>query len=300
MKEEALIKKWLDNQLTDDELKEFQQLEGYESYMKISKNSHFFRAPAFESSEAYKELQSALERRKSGKKYLRILNPIAKIAAIFIIGFTLYSVFYLNKVTTIDALASEIIKVELPDASIVQLNSMSQLSYNKAKWKKNRLVELNGEAFFIVEKGSQFDVQTLSGLVSVLGTNFNVKNRENYFEVKCFEGSVLVSNDSEQRVLTAGKTVRIVNGTLSNDQTDLTHPTWIDSFSRFKSVPFAEVIDEFERKYDVTISTDFDTDKLFTGMFVHNNRELALKSIALPFNLEYTIKEKHIILRKFE
>jgi Fe2+-dicitrate sensor, membrane component len=66
----------------------------------------------------------------------------------------------------------------------VNLNSSSQLSYSKNKWDSKREVTLNGEAFFKVSKGSTFDVITLNGKVSVLGTQFNVKQRENYFEVK--------------------------------------------------------------------------------------------------------------------
>lgn len=300
MKEEALIKKWLENQLSEEEFKEFQQLEGYESYLKISETAQFFKAPTYDSSEAYKEIQSVIKRKKSGVRILQGLKPIAKIAAIFVLGIAIYSLFYMNKMTNVDTVSGQIAQVVLPDASTARLNSLSHLSYSKRKWDSNRLVKLEGEAFFVVEKGSQFDVKTSSGIVSVLGTQFNVKNREHYFEVKCFEGLVRVSINNEQVDLPAGKTLRIISGAVSKDLTDLTHPTWIDSFSSFKSVPFSEVIDEFERQYDVKINTDIDASKLFTGMFVHNNRELALKSISLPFNLEYSIKDKHITLRKFE
>jgi ferric-dicitrate binding protein FerR (iron transport regulator) len=300
MKEEALIKKWLDNQLSDEELKEFKQLEGYESYLKISETAQFFKAPTYDSSLAYKEIQSTLERKKSGLRILHALKPITKIAAIFVLGIAIYSLFYMNKITTVDTLSGQIAQVVLPDASTAQLNSLSHLSYSKRKWDSNRLVKLDGEAYFVVEKGSRFDVETSLGIVSVLGTQFNVKNRENYFEVKCFEGLVRVSINNEQVDLPAGKTVRIISGAVSRDLTELSRPTWIDSFSSFKSVPFSEVIDEFERQYNVKIETDIDASKLFTGMFVHNNRELALKSISLPFNLEYSIKDKYITLHKFE
>ncbi len=300
MKEEALIKKWLDKQLTEEELNEFQQLEAYDSYVKISENAKFFKAPSYNSTQAYKELQSIIERRKTRVSFKQRLKPMAKIAAIFVIGFGIYALFNFNKLTTIDTMAGQNIKVVLPDASVAQLNSLSHLSYNKRKWNDNREVKLEGEAFFKVKKGSQFDVHTSFGIITVLGTEFNVKNRNNYFEVKCFEGKVRVSSDDQQVDLPAGKSLRIVNGVVSENKTDLNHPTWIDSFSSFKSVPFSEVLNEFERQYNVKISADLDTSTLFTGMFVHNNQELALKSIALPLNLEYSIKNKHITLRKFE
>ena len=46
------------------------------------------------------------------------------------------------------------------------------------KWKNERSVNLDGEGFFKVAKGSKFDVETSAGTVSVVGTQFNVKNRK--------------------------------------------------------------------------------------------------------------------------
>jgi ferric-dicitrate binding protein FerR (iron transport regulator) len=42
------------------------------------------------------------------------------------------------------------------------------------------------EAYFQVKKGQTFSVNTTDGVVKVLGTHFNVKQRKNYFEVKLF------------------------------------------------------------------------------------------------------------------
>ena len=54
MKKEALIKKWLDNELSTEELIQFQQLEEYESYMKLSEKAIRFKAPSFDE-ETWKE-----------------------------------------------------------------------------------------------------------------------------------------------------------------------------------------------------------------------------------------------------
>ena len=119
------------------------------------------------------------------------------MAAAFIIGFTLVSVFFSKDLTTIETMASEKTTVTLPDNSTAQLNSKSEISYSEKKWDKKRTVNLKGEAYFKVAKGSKFDVKTTAGIVSVHGTQFNVKNRKNYFEVKCFEGLVGVEIDGD-------------------------------------------------------------------------------------------------------
>ena len=64
MNKEALIKKWLDTEFYTDESKEFQQLEEYNTYMKLSEKAHFFRAPEFNYSEVYLKLQSIIDKKK--------------------------------------------------------------------------------------------------------------------------------------------------------------------------------------------------------------------------------------------
>ncbi len=300
MKKEDLIKKWLDNELTADERKAFEQLEEYDSFIKLSEKAKLFKGPDYDSAEAYKKLQPVINQKRSNKNLFNRLKPVIQVAAVLIIGIVIYAVFFINNITTVNTLASQKTTISLPDASIVELNSLSELSYNKSTWNDYREVILSGEAFFKVAKGSKFNVQTTYGVISVLGTQFNVKNRDNYFEVKCFEGIVSVLYKNQLIKIPAGNTFRIVNNTSSVNSTDLQYPTWVDNFSSFKSVPFAEVIDEFERQYNVKIVTDTDTDILFTGNFTHDDKIMALQSITLPFGLDYTIEKNSITLNKVE
>ena len=68
------------------------------------------------------------------------------------------------------------VKVTLPDGSGVNLNACSRLSYNASLWKKQRTVQLSGEAIFDVtaNKDKPFVVSTPSYDIRVVGTNFNV------------------------------------------------------------------------------------------------------------------------------
>ncbi len=102
--------------------------------------------------------------------------------------------------------------VELPDLSQVKLNAQSRLTFNKKSWNKKREVVLDGEAYFKVAKGSKFSVITKDGTVTVLGTQFNVKHRDNYFEVVCFEGSVGVEYKESSVTLKPGYSFLIIDG----------------------------------------------------------------------------------------
>ena len=188
-------------------------------------------------------------------------------------------------------LASEQKTFELPDASMVTLNALSEVSFSKKNWKDKRTVDLEGEAFFKVAKGKVFDVITDDGIVTVVGTQFNVKQREDYFEVQCFEGIVSVNSANQTTKLLAGDVFRFYDGMVAKSATLNQVPQWTNNISEFKSVPYKEVLNEFERQYNIRILyTGAKLNQLFSGGFIHGDIENALKSISIPLELTYTIE----------
>ena len=142
-------------------------------------------------------------------------------------------------------------------------------------------------------------METSSGVVRVLGTEFNVKNRENYFEVICYEGLVQVQSAQQVVKLNPNQMFRIINGEVTTEALSLqVSPSWLAGESSFSSVPLKYVIQEFERQYDVSvIIKNVDIDQRFTGAFIHNDITLALKAISLPVNIDYQLEEnKQVIL----
>lgn len=298
MDKEYYIKKWLEGTLSDAELKTFEKSADYQSLAKLSKSVQAFKAPDYNVEAELEQLQN----KKSAKgKVVSIgwMKPLLKMAAALIVIAAGYFYFYLNMSTTVETLASEKSELFLPDSSQVFLNALTKVSYNKNKWEKKRQVKLDGEAFFKVAKGSKFDVVTTSGIVSVLGTRFNVINRSNFFEVVCYEGLVQVQSGKELAQLPPKHSFRIIDGIVTkSDPSDDLSPSWLADESSFRSIPYSQVIREFERQYDVSVTTrSVNLDLLFTGRFVHNDKSLALKSISLPLNLSYEISnDKQIIL----
>lgn len=289
MDKDYLLKKWLKDELSDDEFIAFQKLDDFHINKKIIDTASHFKASHVTKVAGYETLESRLNKVKPIRR-LNWTQTFLRIASVFIICFGIYYFFSLNSLTNVNTLASQKTSFELPDASVVTLNALSNLSYSKFKWKKNREVKLNGEAFFKVAKGEVFDVLTEDGVVKVVGTQFNVKQRENYFEVKCYEGIVKVITNDTIKNLLAGDTFRIQNGILSLSATTYKKPQWIVDLSTFNSVPFSEVIEEFERQYAIKIQYNGKRiNQLFSGGFAHNNLENALKSISVPLQLTYQI-----------
>ncbi len=300
---EQLILKWLDGDLTEAELKEFKKLPESESYLKLSEKAKLFKDTTYDSDLEYGKLSSIINSRKEKQETkptttVRWIQPLLQIAAVLVIGLMVYKAPIYGDTTTIKTLASNTKSIALPDNSEVKLNAGSSLKYESGDWEDNREVNLVGEAYFKVEKGSQFDVVTWLGKVSVLGTQFNVKQRVNYFEVTCYEGLVSVSYKGKEIKLPAGKTFKLVDGEIVQGQTKDTVPSWaVKNISSFKSVPYAEVIHEFERQYNVKVEiSNIDTLQLFTGSFTNSDQELALKSITLPLQLKYNKKDSTTVV----
>ena len=88
----------------------------------------------------------------------------------------------------------EPLEISLSDGTIVTLNQNSKLSYEENFNRKERQIEIEGEAFFEVAKDSMRPFIVNSGPINtkVLGTIFNVKAypKDVVFEVALLEGKV--------------------------------------------------------------------------------------------------------------
>ncbi|WP_418509296.1 FecR domain-containing protein [Corallibacter sp.] len=296
MEKDELLKKWLNHELSPEELQAFKQREDYTSLVRLSDSLKQFKAPEFNTNQA---LETALKNRNTHKQKNQWIKPLLRIAALLAICFCTY--FYTTTLDkTYNTYLAEKQEILLPDNSETTLNAYSSVKYNKHSWSDNRDIFLEGEAFFKVTKGSQFDVITSAGTVTVLGTQFNVKARENYFEVTCYEGSVSVTHKLKQTKLQAGDRFLILDGNyIATEKETAQIPEWLNNESAFKSMPLKNVIREFERQYQVKIITnEIDVNALFTGNFTHTNLEIALKSITQPMHLSYSKTNDTITLKR--
>jgi ferric-dicitrate binding protein FerR (iron transport regulator) len=290
MEKEYLIKKWLANDLTEDELKAFELLEDHDLHTQIIANAPYFKASHFSKAESFEKLEARLPQETPVQK-MSWIRPLMRLAGAFVVGLGIYYLLFANNLTHVETLASQKTTIELPDASTVTLNALTEISYHKKRWNSNRKVNLDGEAFFKVAKGEVFDVITKEGTVTVVGTQFNVKQRSNYFEVECYEGIVKVIANNTTKELLAGDTFRLYENDVTFNTTSYQLPQWAKDVSDFKSVPFSEVISELERQYNISVTYNTENaTRLFSGGFVHNNLDNALKSITEPLELTYVIE----------
>lgn len=295
--QENYLAKWLNNELTDEELLEFKKSKAYETYQKIKDNTESMESPDFDLDQAWNDLES--QRQKKEPKVIT-LSPfkaflrVAAVAAIVLGG----AIAYLNSLdTAITTQYAESQEIMLPDSSEIRLNAESQISYDENNWDDERTVSLQGEAFFKVAKGKTFTVSTDQGTVTVLGTQFNVTNRQGFFEVSCFEGLVSVIYDGQEMKLPAGNSIIVVDGKLAKGKAVVNgQPSWLQNESSFKSIPLKFVLAEFQRQHNISVdSKGIDTNILFTGTFSNTDTKLALQSISIPLQITFTLEGNNVL-----
>ena len=182
----------------------------------------------------------------------------------------------------------------LPDGSEINLATNSTLAYNDIFWIFSRTVSLDGEAFFKVSKGEQFDVKTSHGDVSVLGTKFTVWAKERSLVVYCMEGSVNVEGsiiqgndyiilDRDSKKLGKWESPEVF---ISANKESLS----------FDNTPLEIVSELLETHFEKDIIIQADGIFSFSGSLDPDNLENSLEILTKPFGLEIAIEGSRVVI----
>lgn len=297
MEENYKLSKWLNDEMSAEELSEFQADKDFVIFEKIKKYSSELETPAFDEQKMLSKIVT------SPKKEVKIIsiykNWALKIAAIFVISIGLF--LGARNFASYTEYASNGTQntFSLPDNSEVVLNSGSEIQYKKWNWDNNRSLNLEGEAFFKVAKGKKFEVNTTVGKVTVLGTQFNVKQRENYFDVSCYEGKVKVNFGNNEFILTKGMSVAVRDGkTIPIPAKNTLKPEWLEQEMVFHQESLPSIVAEFERHFNIELELNATGNgQLFTGTIPAKNSDTALQILCTTYHLKPTkVTKTKIIL----
>lgn len=296
MEEKYSLAKWLNNEMTEKEMSEFKASPDYAIYEKIKDSTALLKTPPFDES---KLLSSILASKKEEKPVITFKsNWLYKIAAILLI--TLGLTYFLTSNPTQKQFAENGKKTtfHLPDNSEVVLNSGSEIEYKEKNWDENRLLQLSGEAYFKVAKGKRFEVNTDLGKVTVLGTQFNVKARDNRFDVVCYEGKVKVIYQDQEVIITKNQNVSFENGKqIKISEPTNNKPSWTNNEMEFNNDSFFTIIKEIERKYNINIINQAaKSNQFFTGKIPATNLTAALQIIASTYHLKTTKQNEKVYI----
>lgn len=197
-------------------------------------------------------------------------------------------------------------QIELPDGSLVWLNSESEIYFSSTfKGQKQRVVKLVGEGYFQVasDKRKPFIVSVEDGLeVRVTGTSFNLSAYKNEPQVSIalVEGSVTINRKIEDvnscvemNPGEVGYYNKVTQKISVSNKMDLEpYIAWKDGKYMFENALFEAVLRTMERKYNVKYVID-DPDLLkyrITATFFDETLDEFLNIITTSSPIAYKIE----------
>ncbi len=301
--DETLLSRWLNGELSQEEEAELKNRPDFADLRKIAEHASQIDLPSFSEGAAWEELLAARqEQGKSQKGKRRFMRSFWWSAAAALVALATIGYWWIQPEPALVATkVGEQLEGRLPDGSTYQLNAVGTLDFDETRWNEQREVELSGEAFFQVEKGSLFTVVTPSGQVSVLGTSFNVWARGDQLEVTCYSGKVSVVGSQEPIGIEAGqKTILLEDGSLSMTNLQLTPtPSWFRGWTDCEGLPLARVFEELERQYQLDVDWENESYRVYQGGFPNDDLEQALKFICDPMELQFALSSDKTSVRIF-
>lgn len=149
----------------------------------------------------------------------------------------------------------------LSDGTKVMLNSASSVTFPTSFKEGDRMVELNGEAYFEVAKHKNKRFRVVSGVqtVEVLGTHFNVNAYadEQTIKTTLLEGAVKVSTLKESALIEPGEQVVLdkadANSIIKHRVNINEETAWINGVFSFEGDDLKSIMRQVARWYDVNV-----------------------------------------------
>jgi len=249
-------------------------------------------------------------KRKNRMQGKSALLNLVKYAAILVLVFTLgfFSRQIFNSEAEENALSlaeyhevyvpeGERAEVKLADGSKVWLNAGTTIKYPKTFDQRSRRVNLTGEAFFEVKKGTApFIVSSDYGDIEVLGTSFNIRAYDDLtFQATLVDGKIHFRNPYGEKILLPGQqltftdqgtwTVKHVNPGFAS--------SWKDGIISFEQEELGDVAKKLERHFKMKIKLDTTIAPLrFTGQVFNESVSEVMEYINKTKPISYTYDKK--------
>ena len=302
-----MLQLWLEGELSQAEWEQYkrtvedpERLQQLEDTVKQMEGWQLPK-PKMSTEEAWNAFQSRLSELPQTTPVIPLWRrpAVVGIAASLLLIFCVWFFWGAAPVEVYSPVASQV-DYQLPDQTSIKLNADSKISFTSRGFKKDRLVKLQGEAFFQVQKGTPFIVESEYGEIKVLGTSFNVYARPDKFEVACATGKVQVTVPGQQPVtLEAGMATKFTGDDLivSTSFADERLLDWQKGDFYFKDIHLPVVLEELQRQLGVTIITNTPVEgMIYTGFFNKDNQDTALQSVLEPMGLKYQISGDTVVI----
>ncbi|WP_162633054.1 FecR family protein [Echinicola strongylocentroti] len=309
------IHRWLSRTDSDKELKRILK----EDWLFFEENNEKIDKKGEPHLHILNKIHGQIDKQKLSTKNRSIWHITKAVAASFLF---ILSAFFLykevvgpSKTDTVEQHAiSNIVKstgpgeklaITLPDNSTVILNSNSILTIPKDFGRKDRVLGLEGEAYFEVASNplKPFKVRSGKLTTTALGTAFNVFSRAEKLEVSLTEGMVKVASQKGNVTLSPGQNAKIhpsSNQKITIGVFDKSKVTsWKEGKISFENKTLKEIFLLLEKWYGVHITVkELDESLRVSGTFDNENLKSILTGLSFSLDFKFMIENKEVLINQ--
>ncbi|MDP2335962.1 MAG: FecR domain-containing protein [Bacteroidota bacterium] len=322
---ESIIQKYLQGNTSEEENHQLHQWteESPENKRRLFTEKDIWDTYGFHSNQKKYEpipeleiLKKRIEPKKSQRSvtFQKIMQMAAVLLIAFGLGWSSRFISFTGKMETAEVSMQEVFvpkgqvnQVFLADGTRIWVNSETRLSIPSVFARNERVVRLNGEAFFEVAKDKKrpFRVEVNGQQIEVLGTSFNVRAYEssNKIETTLETGQIQLRTGNQTNLIKPGEQSLYdkTNKRLIISKVDPgTFSSWKDGRYEFQNEDLIEVFKVIERWCDVEIIAD---EAYFSGMHfsgvIKRNKDakhfLELLNHTIPIRYEINSDKIHIM-----
>jgi transmembrane sensor len=236
-----------------------------------------------------------------------ILLPIIIISSLYIYKDHVQSI---SETLTVVTHTGEKASVNLPDGTLVLLNSDSKLSYIPKVYNKDtRAISFDGEGYFNVAKDKKrpFIVNARKLNVQVLGTKFNLQIRENNKNAELFleSGTVQFTSLLKKQSVVLHPFQKLLMDQLTGEmsvkiETDNLSTAWRRNEIVFRNAPLESVVKCLGDAYGLKIKMNFQCSPkdAFTGTLLTNDLNSDLEVLETTNDLKIIKINDTLFIRK--
>lgn len=317
--DEHILLSYYSGTLSADQIREVDQwLDESEENRKIARDVHYIYM-ATDTLNTIKEVNSEdaliqVKKRFRKSKKTGYLVWFQRVAAILILPLLISTIYFATEEEPIEYIEVKtnpgmVATLDLPDGSKVWLNSGSYLKHPQRFTGDTRTVEIDGEAYFSVQKdkSKKFIVNTPFDLkAEVLGTEFNIEayKESNQVTTSLVSGSVRLSyrnkeNNEESLIMKPDDEVAYnikTKGIKTNTSYLPTQTAWKDGLVVFRNTSFEEALKILGKRFNTEfiVKNDLLYENSFTGTFSGQHLTLILEHFRLSSDIQYKFIDPEI------
>jgi len=177
----------------------------------------------------------------------------------------------------------------LPDGSHIWLNAASSVRFPVNFSRKERIVEITGEAYFEIapDAARPFLVHHKNMTVQVLGTHFNVNayTDERSVATTLLEGSVKVISGKDQTLIIPGQQVQMSNGTMKvvNEVNTEEVVAWKNDQFYFRKADIHTIMRQLSRWYNIKV--DYEGSEIDERFYARIPRNVPISEVLKALSL---------------